>query len=179
MATENHKGNGGCGHGGRGNDAVPLKQANCSCGCSDASHPHTPARGYDSPLIDSGDDCGCEHHPEDEAAKEIAARMFSQLDEVIALSSGYVYGAFMADEALQTRLMDLLDKVQEGALLLPSDYKRRKTKADWEFLQTLNGQIVHSELGMNPETLWDIVRLELPYQHKMLGIIINGCSHEH
>jgi len=139
-------------------------------------------RGYDRPLIDGDDDdcsCECSHHPEDEKFKSVVSRMVFQLDEVIALSSGPVYSEFMANVSLQTRLTDLLNKVQAEAISLPEDFKNRKPKADWEFLQTLNGQIIHPTFGLNPETLWDVVRLEIPYQHKMLGIIINGCSHEH
>jgi len=139
-------------------------------------------RGYDRPLIDGDDDdcsCECSHHPEDEKFKSVVERMVSQLDEVIALSSGPVYGEFMTNVSLQTRLTELLDKVQAEAVSLPEDFKSRKPKADWEFLQTLNKQIIHPTFGMNPETLWDVVRLEIPFQHKMLGIIINGCSHEH
>ncbi len=146
-------------------------------------HVHTHdahTRGYDRPLIDSdGSECTCAHRPEDDVSKKIVTQMVSYLDEVIALSSGPVYGEFITNETLQLRLIDLLNKVQEEALSLPEDYKRRKTKADWEFLQTLNEQIIHPDFGMNPETLWDVVRLEIPYQHKMLGIIVNGCSHEH
>ncbi|WNY23309.1 hypothetical protein MmiHf6_06140 [Methanimicrococcus hongohii] len=146
------------------------------------SHNHDAhARGYDRPLIDGADDdssCACSCHPEDESAKKIVERMVFQLDEVIALSSGPVYSDFITNENLQLRLIDLLNKVEEEALSLPDDYKKRKPKADWEFLQTLNIQITHPEFGMNPETLWDIVRLEIPFQNKMLGIIINGCSHE-
>lgn len=190
MATGNHEEHccGGHGH----HSHSPSDE--CGCGHSDnTSHTHThghahdtqthnrPARGYDHPLIDSDDDngtCACTHHPEDEAAKKIVTQMVSQLDEVIALSSGPVYGEFMTNDTLQRRLIDLLNKVQKEALSLPDDYKRRKPKADWVFLQTLNEQIIHPDFGMNPETLWDIVRLEIPFQHKMLGIIINGCSHE-
>ncbi|WP_318784937.1 hypothetical protein [Methanimicrococcus hacksteinii] len=133
-------------------------------------------------MIDGDDDdssCACSHHPEDAAAKEIVSKMVVQLDEVIALSSGPVYGEFIANGSLHQRLTDLLEKVQEEALSLPEDFKRRKPKADWGFLETLKIQIIHPEFGMNPETLWDIVRLEIPHQHKMLGIIINGCSHDH
>ncbi|MDL2260957.1 hypothetical protein LJC08_01760 [Methanimicrococcus sp. OttesenSCG-928-J09] len=146
------------------------------------THEHAHARGYDKPLIDDADDdcsCACSHHPEDEESKKIVTQMVSQLDEVIALSSGPVYGDFIANESLHLRLIELLEKVQAASLSLPSDFKIRKPKADWEFLETLTEQIIHPTFGMNPETLWDIVRLEIPHQHKMLGIIINGCSHEH
>lgn len=178
MASENHKEHCCGGHDRR------RSADDGGCGHSNnPSHAHTHdvhARGYDRPLIDGDEvDCACAPHPEDEVSQKIVTQMVSQLDEVIALSSGPVYGEFIANETLHLRLIDLLNKVQEEALSLPEDYKRRKTKADWEFLQTLNGQIVHPDFGMNPETLWDIVRLEIPYQHKMLGIIINGCSHEH
>lgn len=182
MATGNHEEN-CCGENGHHHHSSAG-----SCGCdhsNNTSHAHTHdahTRGYDRPLIDGDEDdsaCACAHRPEDDASKKIVTQMVSQLDEVIALSSGPVYGEFMANETLQLRLIDLLNKVQEEALSLPEDYKRRKTKADWEFLQTLNSQIIHPDFGMNPETLWDVVRLEIPFQHKMLGIIINGCSHEH
>lgn len=121
--------------------------------------------------------CACSS-PEDGASKEIVARMTIQLEEVIALSCGPVYGAFIANDSLHRRLIELLEKVQEEARSLPDDYKARKSKADWEFLQTLTDQIIHPVFGMNPETLWDVVRLEIPHQHKMLGILLNGCSHE-
>lgn len=136
----------------------------------------------DKPLIDGADDecsCACSHHPEDASSKEVVAQMVSQLDEAIALSSGPVYGEFIANESLQLRLIELLEKVQNASLSLPADFKNRKPKADWSFLETLTEQVIHPEFGRNPETLWDVVRLEIPYQHKMLGIIINGCSHEH
>ena len=122
--------------------------------------------------------CGCSSHPEDGASQKIVSKMADALGEVIALSSGPVYLDFISNPSLQSRLMELLEKVQKNAQSLPADYKNRKPKADWAYLESLPSQIVHPVYGMNPETLWDVVRLEIPYQHKMLGIIINGCSHD-
>lgn len=160
----------------------------CSHESDEANSPDTAAldnrheRGYDRPLIDGDDDecaCSCSHHPEDEKSKEIVTLMVFQLDEVIALSSGPVYGEFIANVSLQQRLIDLLQKVEDESKSLPDDFKQRKPKVDWSFLRTMSEQITHPVLGMNPETLWDVVRLEIPHQNKMLGIVINGCSHEH
>jgi uncharacterized protein with HEPN domain len=123
-------------------------------------------------------DCGdCFFPVRDEEPRKIVIQMISQLDEVISLSSGPVYREFMKSESLQLRIIDLLNKVEEGAFSLPDEYKERKTKVDWEYLQTLNAQIIHPEFGMNPETLWDIIRLEIPFLNKMLDLIINGCNH--
>ncbi|MBZ3936006.1 hypothetical protein [Methanimicrococcus blatticola] len=181
--THSHSSSGGCkcNHSHNHEGSHDKHDGHTHNGHTHNGHAHGHGRGYDRPLIDDDDDgsCACAHHPEDEAAKKIVEQMVFQLDEVIALSSGPVYGEFIANETFQLRLIDLLNKVQEEAFSLPDDYKRRKPKADWEFLQTLNEQIIHPNFGMNPETLWDVVRLEIPYQHKMLGIIINGCSHEH
>lgn len=126
------------------------------------------------------DDCDCSDcffPVRDEGPRKIVIQMISHLDEVISLSSGPVYREFMKTESLQLRIIDLLNKVEEGALSLPDEYKERKMKVDWEYLQTLNAQIVHPEFGMNPETLWDIIRLEIPFLNKMLDLIINGCGH--
>jgi uncharacterized protein with HEPN domain len=123
-------------------------------------------------------DCGCFFPIRDEGPRKVVIQMISQLDEVMALSSGPVYREYMKNESLQLRTIELLNKVEKGALSLPDEYKNRKTKVDWDFLQTLNIQVVHPEFGMNPETLWDIIRLEIPFLNKMLGLVINGCNHE-
>ena len=137
---------------------------------------------YDDGLLGcSDDDCPCCIYEGDSDDKEkydaIVRQAISWLDVVEKLSTDSIYTQFIKDEPLQQQFMDLLEYIQNTILLLPDDYTKNYMKVDWVFLQTLKEQIIHPTFGQNPETLWDIIRMELPDLNRHLGVVVNGCGH--
>ena len=144
--------------------------------------PRNTISRYDEGLLGgSEDDCPCCAYGGDADDKEkydaIVRQAISWLDVIEKLSAESVYTQFIKDEPLQQQFMDLVNYVQNTILLLPEEYTQNFMKIDWTFLQTLNAQIIHPALGPNPETLWDIVRMELPDLNRHLGVVVNGCGH--
>jgi hypothetical protein len=135
----------------------------------------------DGRLGGADDDCECCSYLgslEDKEKYDMFVRqVISYLDIIERLTPAATYTAFIKNESLHNHLMSLMTQVQNTTLALPDDYKSCYLKVDWEFLATLNEQIVHPTFGLNPETLWDIARLELPDLNRHLGVVINGCSH--
>jgi uncharacterized protein with HEPN domain len=120
--------------------------------------------------------CAVPYSPEDIASRESVLEMVSICDEILTLSFGLTYGNFIKNKTLHNDLVLKLKTVQETALSLPADFKKKCLKTDWDSIQTVYTQTIHPALGLNPETLWDLIRLDLPFLRQCLDIIINGCT---
>jgi len=135
----------------------------------------------DGRLGGSDDDCPCCAYLgslEDKEKYDLLVRqIISYLAIVERLTPASTYMDFIKDESLQQHLIKLLEQTQNTVLSLPDDYKNNHMKVDWEFLGSMKEQIIHPTFGLNPETLWDIVRLELPDLSRHLEVVVNGCSH--
>ena len=137
---------------------------------------------YDDGLLGgSNDDCPCCSYLGSLEDKEkydlIVRQVISYLAIIERLTPASTYVDFIKNESLHRHLMSLLEQTQNTILSLPDDYKKNYVKVDWEFLGSLKEQIVHPTFGLNPETLWDITRLELPDLSRHLEVVVNGCSH--
>ncbi|WNY24507.1 hypothetical protein [Methanolapillus millepedarum] len=147
---------------------------------SDESHPYY----LDEKDDDADHRCGCSNHDDEDHLKDIeskilVSKMISYLDEFEKLSFGATYSEFIKNESLQTHLVSLLSKTQKKALFLDPDFIDRHPKTDWKSLQTIEDQVVHPVYGLNPETLWDLIRLDIPFLNRRLNVVINGCCHNH
>ena len=137
---------------------------------------------YDDGLLGgSDDDCPCCSYLGSLEDKEkydmIVRQIISYLAIVEKLTPAATYMDFIKNEQLQRHLMNLLEQIQNTVLSLPDDYTKNFVKVDWEFLGSMKEQIIHPAFGLNPETLWDIARLELPDLSRHLEVVINGCGH--
>jgi len=131
-------------------------------------------------VFDCGDpNCFCvvSYSPEELAYRASVIEMVGLCDDILALSFGLTYGSFIKNKTLHNVFVQKLKTIQETALSLPIDYKNKNLKTDWDAIQTIYAQAVHPSLGLNPETLWDLIRLDLPFLRQCLDIIINGCTH--
>ncbi|WNY27273.1 hypothetical protein [Methanolapillus ohkumae] len=163
---------------------------NCSCGGKHErkhEHEHEYERKHEHEYEHSGnhfsqeDACVCLHadSPADAESKATVSEMMILLDEFEKSTSGMIYGNFIKNESLQLYLVSILEKVQNKALSLDPDFISRHPKTDFSFLQTIQDQAVHPVLGLNAETLWDMIRLDVPFLNRSLNVIVNGCSHNH
>ena len=88
---------------------------------------------------------------------EICAAVLS----IESLTKDMTYRTFMKNTALHDALMITISRIRDAAEKLPDD---AYPADDLEFLRSLKDNIFHPVFGLNPETLWDAVRLDLPYQ---------------
>ena len=120
--------------------------------------------------------CAVPYSPEDIAARESVMEMVVICDDILSLSFGLTYGNFIKNKSLHNDLALKLKTVQESALALPADFKAKCLKTDWNAIDTIYTQAAHPALGLNAESLWDLIRLDLPFLRQCLDIIINGCT---
>ena len=137
---------------------------------------------YDDGLLGgSEDDCPCCSYfgsLEDKEKYDLIVRqIIAYLEIVERLTPASTYTDFIKNESLHRHLTSLFTQIQNTVLSLPDEYTKNFVKVDWEFLGSLKEQIVHPTLGLNPETLWDIARLEFPDLSRHLEVVVNGCSH--
>ncbi|MCL2141821.1 MAG: hypothetical protein FWH46_02935 [Methanimicrococcus sp.] len=121
--------------------------------------------------------CIVSYSPEDLASRESVSEMVVICDDILTISFGLTYGNFIKNNSLHSDLILKLKTIQEASLALPIDFKDKNLKTDWDSIQTVYTQVVHPDLGFNPEALWDLIRLDLPFLRQCLDIIINGCTH--
>lgn len=108
-------------------------------------------------MISDSDDMSAEQSTSAALSAEICDAVLS----IESLTKDVTYRSFMKNTALHEELMALISQIQDAAEKLPDD---SYPAADLEFLRSLKENIFHPVFGLNPETLWDAVRLDLPYQ---------------
>ncbi|MDV0446251.1 hypothetical protein MsAg5_00790 [Methanosarcinaceae archaeon Ag5] len=169
----------GCGHHHNhehGHDHENAHEHDHSCEHHNHGHTHNYEQDHEH---GHDQDHDCESHPGDAESKAVVSEMISFLTEFEELSKGAAYGDFMKNKSLHEHLTSLLAKVQAKALALDPDFISRNPKVDWNSLQTIETQVVHPTYGLNPETLWDLIRLDVPFLNRRLDVVVNGCCHNH
>ena len=121
--------------------------------------------------------CAATYSPKDAASRATVLEMLAACDDILTSADGLTYGTFIKNNPLHNEMVLKLKIIQETALSLPADFKDKNLKTDWDSIQNVYTQAVHPAFGLNPETLWDLVRLDLPFLRQCLDIIINGCTH--
>lgn len=83
-------------------------------------------------------------------------------DRVLTYTSGLDFEGFVTRSMTYDAVIRNLEIIGEAAKNLPEDVRARYPEIEWRRIAGLRDILAHGYFGLEPETLWDIVRNKIP-----------------
>jgi len=90
------------------------------------------------------------------------AHMLKDIKEAELFSHGYDFEKFSKSSLVQNAIFKKLENIGEGAGRLPQEIRARKPEIPWQTIVNARNRITHEYFGINLETIWSIVKNDLP-----------------
>ena len=84
----------------------------------------------------------------------------AQKDQRYAL--GVSFETFVSNEEKRDAIVRNLELIGEAAKHVPGDVRAEYPEVQWRQIAGLRDVLIHSYFGLELETLWDVVRREVP-----------------
>lgn len=92
-------------------------------------------------------------------------------DRVLAYTAGMEQQAWLADDMRFDATLRNLELIGEAATHVPPDVRSRAPAIPWRQIVATRNRLIHAYLGLDPETIWSIVRDDLPaLRHALLQL---------
>lgn len=95
------------------------------------------------------------------------------IDKIDSYMEGLALPSFMEKTIVQDAVLRNLQVLAESAQRLSDDFKTKHPEIEWYKIAGLRNILVHDYLGIDLETLWNIVDADLP---KLKGVIGSALS---
>ena len=79
---------------------------------------------------------------------------------------------FYNDETLKRAITRSLEIIGEATKNLDKDFTMKYNSVPWSYMAKLRDKIIHHYQGVDYETIWNIVKLEIPELHLQIEQII-------
>lgn len=96
--------------------------------------------------------------------------------KVIRYAKGMTLQDFLADERTFDAVVRNLEVIGEAAKHVPDDLRQTYSAVEWRRIAGLRDVLIHGYLGLEDETLWDIVQNEMPALLEHLKVILSSRS---
>ena len=106
-------------------------------------------------------------------------KICEEIGEIEKLTENVSYRGFVKDQELHASLMTHISRIQEISENVPPGLKARYPDVDWEVPDHVRDNVLHPVLGLNPESLWDLSRMDLPFCRKCLVSLIEEVPVSH
>lgn len=83
-------------------------------------------------------------------------------DRVLEYTSGLDFEGFVAHGMTYDAVIRNLEIIGEAAKNLPDEVRVHYPEIEWRKIAGLRDVLAHGYFGLEPETLWDIVRNKIP-----------------
>ncbi len=88
--------------------------------------------------------------------------MLEAAQKVIRYTDEREMAAFVADEMAYDATLRNLEVLGEAAKNIPEEIRRRHPEVDWRGVAGLRDILAHAYFALDDETLWKIVRADIP-----------------
>lgn len=85
---------------------------------------------------------------------------FSQ--KVLTYTAGLDQAAFVADSLVYDATLRNLELIGEAATHVPADIRHAHPRVPWRMVIATRNRLVHAYLGIDNDTLWSIVAVDVP-----------------
>lgn len=115
-----------------------------------------------------------------EAAPSRAWRFYAEdmlgfCDKVLAYTAGLDRASFGAEPMRYDATLRNLELIGEAATHIPAEVRASVSAVPWRMVIALRNRLIHAYLGIDDDTLWSIVRDDLPALRTALAALL----HEH
>jgi len=102
--------------------------------------------------------------------------MLEAAQKVIRYTEECQMAAFVADEMAYDATLRNLEILGEAAKNIPGEIRQRHPEVDWRGVAGLRDILAHAYFALDDETLWKIVRADIPRLLKLLRQIEEKLS---
>lgn len=100
--------------------------------------------------------------------------MIGFAENVIAYTDGLDQGAFVVSGLNYDATVRNLELIGEAASHIPDDVRRETAHIPWRQLIATRNRLIHGYLGIDNDTLWSIVRDDIPALLELLAKLKNS-----
>lgn len=83
-------------------------------------------------------------------------------NRVVAYTDGLDLAGFAADERTYDATLRNLELIGEAATRVPDEVRRAHPEVPWRMIVATRNRLIHGYLGIDDETIWSIVRDDVP-----------------
>lgn len=84
--------------------------------------------------------------------------------------------SFLASHTFQDAVLRNLQTLAESTQRLSKEARRRHPEVDWRRIGAFRNVLVHDYLGIDMETIWSIVRDDIPDLKRTIGAMLRNDS---
>ena len=84
------------------------------------------------------------------------------LERIRAYVEGYTFERFVKDSKTQDAVLRNLEVLGEAAKRVSDPMRKHRENIPWKALAGLRDRLIHHYFGINYETVWQIITVELP-----------------
>jgi len=79
---------------------------------------------------------------------------------------------FLADELLQSAIIRQIEIIGEAVKNLPLNFTKKYSNIPWKGIAGMRDKLIHNYFGIDLDTVWDIIKNEIPELKKNLKDIL-------
>ena len=83
-------------------------------------------------------------------------------EKVMAYTAGLNQDAFLADDLIYDATLRNLELIGEAATHIPEAVRTANPQIPWRLIVATRNRLVHGYLGIDNDTIWSIVQVDLP-----------------
>lgn len=83
-------------------------------------------------------------------------------EKVMAYTAGLNQDAFLADDLIYDATLRNLELIGEAATHIPEAVRTANPQIPWRLIVATRNRLIHGYLGIDNDTIWSIVRVDLP-----------------
>jgi uncharacterized protein with HEPN domain len=102
--------------------------------------------------------------------------MLEAARKVISYTDKHQLETFVADEMAYDATLRNLEILGEAAKSIPGEIRRRYPDVDWRGVAGLRDILAHAYFALDDETLWKVVRVDIPQLLNLLRQIEDAIS---
>jgi uncharacterized protein with HEPN domain len=97
-------------------------------------------------------------------------------DKVVAYTSGFDQGRFVASGLTYDATLRNLELIGEAAMHVPDEVRAAHPQVPWRLVIATRNRLIHGYLGIDDDTLWSIVVSDVPSLLDRLRALKNSGS---
>ncbi len=98
-------------------------------------------------------------------------------ERVLAYTTAVDHDAFVADSMRYDATLRNLERLGEGASRVPAEIRSAAPQIPWRQVIATRNRLIHAYLGIDDDTIWSIVRDDVPALHGELCRLLAARPH--
>lgn len=97
--------------------------------------------------------------------------ILSNIENIFEFTDGCDYEQFISSKIKVYAVVRCFEIIGEAASLISEELKLRSPLVEWREMKNFRNRLIHDYFGIDYETVWQILKTDLPHNYQMLKII--------